>query len=430
MFAFVVLLPLAVFLPLHLSVIAVRLANAPALGWPELAPAALFTVVLLVVWAELAFSRYSGSPALPCAAMALLGVGIAVQYRIGTFRTVELQSPSQAALPLGVVAMLAAHLAFRRGRLGVLERFWAVFLGLAVAVVAGVIVAGRAFRGAIYLPGGMNPVEIVKPLLVLFVAALLSGHRKLLRRGFLGIPLPPLNIIVTVALFWAPPVLLLVAQGDLGMFALSNAVLLVMLAATTGRSLYMTGGLAALVAAARFAIPLTARGRARLAAWQDPFSVAMKNGWQPLQALVALYSGGIWGTGFGAGSPRAVPIVESDFAYVIIGEELGLAGCIAIAALYAVVVFSGMRIAARARNAYASCVAVGLSASLGLQTLLNIGGCSKAIPLTGIPLPFLSHGGSSLATTLLMVGLLLAVSDEDPPLEARRYATAGAGTRA
>ena len=416
MFQFVVLLPLAAFLPLHLSVLAVRLANAPSLGWPELAPAAVFCATLLVVWAELKLSRYSGSPALPCAAMALLGVGIAVQYRIGTFRTVEFRSPSQLALPIGVAAMLAAHLALRRGRINHLERVWYVFLGAAMAVVAGVIVAGRAFRGAYYLAGGMNPAEIAKPLLVLFVAALLSGHRKLLRRGFLGVPLPPLNIVVTLALFWAPPLLLLVAQGDLGMFALMNATFLVMLSATTGRSLYMTGGLAALVLAARFSIPLTSRGRARLDAWLDPFSVATKTGWQPLQALVALYSGGLWGTGFGAGSPRAVPIVESDFAYVIVGEELGLAGCAALLALYAVLVFAGMRIASRAKNAYAACVATGLSACLGLQTLLNVGGCSKAIPLTGIPLPLVSHGGSSLVTTLLMVGILLAVSDEDPPL--------------
>ena len=418
MFPFVVALPLAVFLPLHLSVLAVRLANAPSLGWPELAPAAAFCAVLLATWAELKFSKYSGSPAVPCAALALLGVGIAVQYRIGTLKTVELRSPSQLALPLGVCAMFAVHLALRRGRINALERFWPVFLGAAMAVVGAVIVAGRAFRGAYYLAGGMNPAEIAKPLLVLFVASLLSGHRKLLRRGFLGVPFPPLNILVTLALFWAPPLLLLVAQGDLGMFALMNATLLVMLSATTGRSLYLTGGFAAMFLAARLAIPLTSRGRARLDAWSDPFSVAMKNGWQPLQALVALYSGGLWGTGFGAGSPRAVPIVESDFAYVIVGEELGLVGCVALCALYAALVFAGMRVASRAKNAYASCVATGLTACLGIQTLLNVGGCSKAIPLTGIPLPLLSHGGSSLVATLVMVGLLLAVSDEDPPLVA------------
>jgi cell division protein FtsW (lipid II flippase) len=159
---------------------------------------------------------------------------------------------------------------------------------------------------------------------------------------------------------------------------------------------------------------MTARGRMRLDAWLDPFSNATTTGWQVLQALVAYYTGGLWGVGFGAGSPNAVPIVESDFVWAIVAEELGLAGCAAALLLYAVLVFGGMRIASRAKSAYASCVATGLSACLGLQTLLNVGGVVKAIPLTGIPLPLLSHGGSSLVATLVMVGLLLAISDESP----------------
>jgi len=248
---------------------------------------------------------------------------------------------------------------------------------------------------------------------------MLAGHRRLLSRGFLGIPLPPLNILVTVGVLWAPPMLLLVAQGDLGMFALMNATLLVMLYAVTRRSLYFVGGFAALVSVAAFAIPLTARGRARLGAWTDPFEVATGTGWQLLQALVALYTGGPWGTGLGAGSPNAVPIVESDFVYAIVGEELGFVGCAMVMLLYVALVFSGFRVAARAKSAYASCVATGLSACLGLQTLLNVGGCTKAIPLTGIPLPLLSHGGSSLVATLVMTGLLLAISDEAPPVGSR-----------
>ena len=415
MFLHLVVLPFLVFAPLHLSVLAVRLANAPALGWPELAPAAIFLAALLLVWGALRIGRYAGSPAVPSAALALLGAGIALQFRIGTFRTVELQSPSQLALPIGIVSMLALWLLLRRRRIERLERFWGVFLGASIAVIAGVLVAGRAFRGAVFVAGGMNPVEIVKPLLVVFVAAILAGHRKLLRRGFLGVPLPPLNILVTVGLLWAPPMLLLVAQGDLGMFALLNATLLVMLYAVTNRSLYFVGGFAALFAVAAFAIPLTSRGRMRLDAWLDPFSNATTTGWQVLQALVAYYTGGLWGVGLGAGSPNAVPIVESDFVWAILAEELGLVGCAAALLLYAVLVFGGFRIASRAKSAYASCVATGLSACLGLQTLLNVGGVVKAIPLTGIPLPLLSHGGSSLVATLVTVGLLLAVSDEAPP---------------
>lgn len=162
-------------------------------------------------------------------------------------------------------------------------------------------------------------------------------------------------------------------------------------------------------------MPLTSRGAARLNAWLDPFTAATAAGWQPLQALVALYSGGLFGKGLGAGSPTVVPIVASDFAYIIVGEELGLVGCIALIAIYVVLIVAGMRVAERTPDAYRSTVATGITACLGIQILLNIGGVVKAIPLTGIPLPLISHGGSSLVTTLLMAGLLLAISDDRPP---------------
>ncbi|MBR1608243.1 MAG: hypothetical protein IJ678_01340, partial [Kiritimatiellae bacterium] len=250
MFVPVVVLPLLVFAPLHLSVLATRIAGGAAPGWPEFAPAALFLATLLLLWGTLRLARYAGSPAVPSFAAALLGTGLAVQFRIGAFRTAEMRTPSEWALPAGVAAMLVAYLALRRRRIDRLERFWPWFLAAGSAVILAIVVLGRAYRGAKYLPGGMNPVEIAKPLLVLFAAGILSGHRQRLRRGFLGVPLPPLNVLVTVAVLWAPPMLLLVAQGDLGMFALMNATLLAMTAAVTGRSLYLTGGLAALAALA------------------------------------------------------------------------------------------------------------------------------------------------------------------------------------
>ena len=136
MFLHLVLLPLLVFVPLHLSVLAVRVANAPELGWPELAPAAVFLAALLVVWGALRLGRYAGSPAVPSAAMALLGTGIALQYRIGTLRTVEAPTPSQLALPIGIATMLAVWLLLRRRRIERLEPLWGVFLGAAVAVTS------------------------------------------------------------------------------------------------------------------------------------------------------------------------------------------------------------------------------------------------------------------------------------------------------
>ena len=261
------LLPLLLFAPLYASVLAVRVANAPVLGWEVAGPACMVLGAVLATALTLRLARYRGSPAVPTLVLSLLAIGIAVQFRIGTIRTVEISSPSQAALPLGIVAMVTAYLALRHGRLQKLEPYWPVFLGSSIAVIGAVLILGRAFRGAVFVAGGMNPVEIVKPLMVVTIASLLAGHRHLLRRGFLGIPFPPLNIIVSVGVIWAPPMVLLLAQGDMGMFALLNLTLLVMLYAVTNRSLYFIGGFAAVFAVARLLIPLTARGRARLAAW-------------------------------------------------------------------------------------------------------------------------------------------------------------------
>ncbi len=423
MFGFVFVLPLLVFLTLHLSVLTVHLANAPVLGWQQLSPILAFALALMTVYGTLRIAKYRGSPAVPAAIMTLCGIGLALQFRIGMVQTITFSSPSQLALPIGIVIMLIVFLVGRQGRISRLEPLWPVFLGLSTLVVLFVLIAGRRYRGAMILPGNINPVEIVKPMLVVFIASMLSGHRKMLTRGFLGIPLPPLNIIITLALLWAPPMLMLLIQGDMGMFALMNMTLLVMLYAVTGRSAYLFGGMGAILFLGRMLMPLSTRGAARLVAWLDPFTTATAAGWQPLQALVALYSGGLLGTGLGAGSPNVVPIVESDFVYIIIGEELGIVGCVAVIAIYAVLIVAGMRIAERTVDSYRSAVATGITACLGIQIMLNIGGVVKAIPLTGIPLPLISHGGSSLVTTLLMAGILLAISDDKTPPKPKKSAS-------
>ncbi|NLB69247.1 MAG: FtsW/RodA/SpoVE family cell cycle protein [Lentisphaerae bacterium] len=420
MFVWLFVLPLLVAVPLHLSVLAIHLSNTPSLGPDQFTPIAIFAAALIIVYGSLRALRYRGTFSFPAVALALCGIGLVTQYRIGTISSMQITSASQLALPLGIVIMLGTYWLGRYGRISRLEPFWLVFLALSVIVIIFVLVAGRKYRGAVYLPGNINPAEIIKPLLIIFIASMLSGHRLLLRRSFLGIPLPPLNILVTVGALWAPPMLLLIAQGDMGMFALMNATLIVMLYAVTNRSAYLLGGLAGIFTLAHLLIPLSSRGRARLAAWLNPFDAATSTGWQPLQALVALYTGGFWGTGFGGGSPGVVPIVESDFAYIIIGEELGLIGCACIVLLFCTLIVSGMRVAERTDNHYRATVATGIIACLGLQTLLNIGGVVKAIPLTGIPLPFISHGGSSLVTTLLMPGIILAISDDRPPAKTKK----------
>ncbi len=411
MFFRLVILPLSVFIPVYLSIIVSRLADAPVLFASDALPAAIYAAVVLFVYAVLKLSGYRGSLSVPGLAVMFCGLGMMFQMRVGMVVSLERVSFSQWAFPLGACAMLAAFLSGRGGRLRKLEPLWFPIMIASVAIIAFVLIVGRRYRGAVFLPGNVNPVEIVKPMLIVFISSMLAGHSSLLRRGFLGIPLPPVNIVLTIAILWAAPMLMLVLQGDFGMFALMNATLVIMIYAAAGRLLYLAAGLAAIVLLARLAIPMTARGLARWNAWIDPFSVATGAGWQPLQGLVGLYSGGFFGTGVGAGSPTVVPIVESDFIYIVLGEELGIAGCFFVMLFYILFTAQGMRIASRTPDVYESTVATGITSCIALQAVFNIGGVTTAIPLTGIPLPFLSHGGSSLVTTLLMVGMLMAVSD-------------------
>ncbi len=397
----------------YASVLVLRLANAPVLDARHGMPLGLFAAALALVGAVLRLGRYRGDGPLVGLAMVLCGMGIVVQVRIGALQFGQGAPPSQYAFPLGVAAMLSVWAAFRGGRHRRLESAWLAFLLASLAVIGGVLVFGRRFRGATFLRGNMNPVEVVKPLLVLFLAAVLVGHRQRLRRRFLGIPTPPLNVVVTVALLWLPAMALLLLQGDLGMIALLNIVALIMLYAVTRRIGYLFGGVALVTLAVRFAVPLSAHARRRFEAWSDPFGAATGHGWQILQGLVALYSGSWLGTGIGAGAPQVVPIVASDFVYIVFGEELGFVGCALLLLVYLLLALRGFGIAARARSDFSALVAAGFTACIAVQTLLNIGGVTKAIPLTGITLPLISHGGSSLVTTLAMIGLLMAVSEPD-----------------
>lgn len=397
----------------YASVLVIRLANAPVLDTRHWLPLGMFAAALALVGAVLRLGRYRGDGPLVALALALCGMGIVVQVRIGTLQLGQDAAPSQYAFPLGVAAMLGVWAVFRGGRHRRLESGWLAFLLAALAVIGSVLVFGRRYRGAMFLRGNMNPVEIVKPLLILFLAAVLVGNRQRLRRRFLGVPTPPLNVVVTVALLWLPPMALLLLQGDLGMIALLNAVALIMLYSVTRRIGYLFGGGALVTLAVRFAVPLSSHARRRFEAWSDPFGAATGHGWQILQSLVALYSGSWLGTGIGAGAPQVVPIIASDFVYIVFGEELGFIGCALLLLVYLLLALRGFGIAARVRSDFSALVATGFTACIAVQTLLNIGGVTKAIPLTGITLPLISHGGSSLVTTLAMIGLLMALSEPD-----------------
>jgi cell division protein FtsW (lipid II flippase) len=151
----------------------------------------------------------------------------------------------------------------------------------------------------------------------------------------------------------------------------------------------------------------------RISIWLNPWPVANGNGFQTIQALFALSAGGIFGTGLALGSPQRIPEVATDFIFAAVGEELGLLGTCAIIVAFLLIVGTGFRIAMRAESSFEKLLATGLTTIIGVQAFIIIGGVTRLVPLTGITLPFVSYGGSSLLANYVLLALLLRVSDSE-----------------
>jgi cell division protein FtsW (lipid II flippase) len=211
-------------------------------------------------------------------------------------------------------------------------------------------------------------------------------------------------------LMWSTSLIVLVVENDLGSALLLFGIFLVMVYVATGRAFYVLAGMLTFALACWAALTMFNRVGIRVQNWLDPWRDPLDSGYQQIQSDYAISSGGALGSGIGHGRPWQIPAVETDFIFSAIAEEVGLIGTLALLALYAVLVGRGFSIAMRARDGYLRLVAIGLSASLGLQTAVILGGVLRLIPLTGITLPFVSYGGSSMLTNFVVIGLLLNIS--------------------
>ncbi len=281
-------------------------------------------------------------------------------------------------------------------------------------------------------PVSGQPSELLKVVLVIFLAGYLSENRALLSEHSTSIGpihLPPVPYLLPMVAMWAIALMIVVVQRDLGAALLFFAVFLFLLYIATARWSYVLLGLVLFVAGSYVMYRLFDTVQQRVDIWIDPFRDPSGAGYQIVQALYAFGRGGILGTGLGAGMPQVggrlpIPAVHTDFPFAALGEELGLIGILAILGLYLVVIERGLRIAAAAADDFRALLAAGLSLVVGVQAFIIVAGNLKLIPLTGITLPFISYGGSSLVANALVVGLLLALSDRGveppPPPQARR----------
>ena len=279
-----------------------------------------------------------------------------------------------------------------------------------------------------------QPSELLKVILVVFLAGYLSENRALLveqdtRVGPLR--LPPLPYLAPMVAMWAIALGIVVVQRDLGAALLFFGVFLALVYVATGRVSLVVIGLILFVLGSLLMAQLFEHVRVRIDIWLDPFADPLGTGYQVVQALHAFARGGLVGVGLGAGLPEVggqlpIPEIHTDFPLAALGEELGIVGVLAILGLFLVVVERGLRIGAAAADDFRSLLAIGLALVVGIQAFIIAAGNLKVLPLTGVTLPFISYGGSSLLANSLVVGLLLALSDKGvepppPPSEVRRW---------
>lgn len=389
-----------------------RLSHIPGISLEEFIPFGAFSLILFIAYHTLRGQTLNTDTRVFSLTIFLVGIGITLQYRMGTF-TQGGALGFKLALPVGLLALLLVFLISSHRRWERLQPCGYVAYALAIILLMVMVVFGRRYRGGIYLPGNINPSELIKPLLVIFLAAFLSKRKKSFSQSKYGIPTPYGKDLLLLSILWVIPLVLVFLLHDLGLIILLNAVLIIMLFSTGKKPAYLILGVIGIALIGYLLYNTSGHVRVRFSAWLNPFADPTGGGWQIIQSLNAMYAGGIWGAGIGAGRPEIVPIVSSDFVYAAIAEELGIIISMLILLIYGALLCRGFSNASRIRHPFGELLTLGLTAILFVQIILNLGGVTKALPLTGIVLPFLSQGGSGLIAMLAIIGLLLALSHED-----------------
>ncbi len=388
----------------------------------------LGVILALLVAAHIAVRKLAPNAdgiLLPLAAL-LNGIGYVFIVRLDEAQeeTGQLAGLQSVWTAIGIAAFIATLLFVRRAR--DLERYRYSFaaLGLFLLVLPLFPVIGQTINGSrIWIslgPVNFQPGEAAKIALAVFFAGYLVERRELLalstfRLGPLHLPDP--KYLGPIALAWGVSLLVMTAERDLGSSLLFFFLFVVMLWVATGRTTYLTVGTSLFAAGAAFAYFQFSHVRERVETWLNPWPAAKDEGFQVVEASFALADGGIAGTGIGLGTPTRIPEVETDFIFAAIGEELGLLGATAVLCAYILMVGAGLRIALRADSAFDTLLATGLTSLIGIQAFIIIGGVTRVLPLTGVTLPFVSYGGSSLVLNYVLLALLLRISDNSvkPP---------------
>ena len=358
----------------------------------------------------------------------LSGIGITFVTRLAPALAI-----SQLIILFVSVALMVGTLALVKN-LDVVMRYKYTFGIIGIILLMLPIFIGTTISGSklwIRIAGfTIQPGEFAKVFIVLFLAGYLAENRELLsisNRKILGFKIPRLRLLLPLFAVWGVCLLVVVFERDLGSAVLFYTIFLLMLYVATGRFSYVVIGLALLAVGAVGAYKFLSHVQVRFQVWLDPFKDAQGQGYQIVQSLFSLADGGLVGVGIGNGMANNIPVVESDFIFSAIGEEMGLLGGGAVLILFMLFAVRGLTTAARAKSDLAAFSATGLTAAISFQAFLIVGGVTRLIPLTGVTLPFMSQGGSSLLASFIIVALLLRAGDEATGREAE---LTGTGTMA
>jgi cell division protein FtsW (lipid II flippase) len=393
---------------LALIVAAATLRLAPSGALPVWLPFALGALAL--AWPMIRPAGVTRDDTLPALAIVLSAIGLAVVARLEP----SLAQRQLLWLAISLMLAVAAGPAFERFRvLAAYKYIW--ILGSIVLFVA-LAAFGQEVNGArLWIRLGQlqfEPVEIIKLFVVLFMASYLTETADVIARTKPWSLRANAKYLGPLFLGWGISMGILVFERDLGMATLLLGTFVAMLYVATRRIDLVVGASAVFGVAALWAATHYSYVERRIAVWRDPFHDPLGAGYQAVQSLFSIANGGLFGTGYGLGRPDYIPSVATDYVYAAYGEEWGALGSIVLLSIFLALVLRALRVANRQPDLYAKLLATGLAAVFGFQIVIIVGGVLRLFPLTGITLPFVSYGGSSLVTNFLLVALLWAISSE------------------
>jgi cell division protein FtsW (lipid II flippase) len=383
------------------------LAAPHALGAPWICG---LLAVLALVWVALQPAATSRDDTLPALAIVIAALGVLLVARLSP----DLAAKQLLWLGFSLVLALAAGPAFTRFR--VLSAYTYVWIVVAIVLFVALALFGQEVNGAklwIRIGGAQfEPVEVIKLLVVLFMASYLAGTADVIERTKPWSLRANAKYLGPLFIGWGASMAILVLERDLGMAVLLLSTFAAMLYVATRRIDLIVGCTGIFAAAIWWAATHFHYVQARIAVWHDPFRDPYGAGYQAMQSLFSLAAGGLFGTGYHAGRPDFIPDVATDYVYAAYTEEWGAIGAIVLCAAFLALILRMLAVAQRQPDLYAKLLATGLAATLGFQVVIIVGGVLRLFPLTGITLPFVSYGGSSLVTNFLLVALVWAISGE------------------